>query len=193
MSPDAVSGETMKARPAGDSPCRPPIVPMKEATPAKPGASTWDLEMIARAGITYARFYSNIPLVFPTKASVSAPLWNKVDFQFQQIGVTTGMHILLQMLQSPPWLVPTSGACHTSGAAAMPTDVNAWANLAALYVAHLHQKFPTLSIDYEIWNEPNTGAFCSPTGNPSAVLPVGTLPAGRPTSVTRNAGAIQSM
>jgi hypothetical protein len=123
-----------------------------------------DRDMVARAGITYARFYSNIPLVFPTKASVSAPLWNKVDFHFQQIGQATGMHIMVQLLQSPPWLVPT-GACHTSGAAAMPTDVNAWANLAALYVAHLDQKFPTLQFDYEIWNEPNTGALCSPTGN----------------------------
>jgi len=47
----------------------------------------------------------------------------------------------------------------------MPTDVNAWANLAALYVAHLDQKFPTLSIDYEIWNEPNTAAFCGPSGS----------------------------
>src|SRR5262245_17686098 len=40
----------------------------------------------------------------------------------------------------------------------------------------------------------NRGAtICRPTGSPSRVLPAGTLPAGRLTSVMRNAGAIQSM
>src|SRR5260370_1060798 len=40
----------------------------------------------------------------------------------------------------------------------------------------------------------NRGAtICRPTGSPSRVLPAGKLPAGRLTSVIRNAGAIQSM
>jgi tripartite-type tricarboxylate transporter receptor subunit TctC len=40
----------------------------------------------------------------------------------------------------------------------------------------------------------NRGAtICKPTGSPSLVLPAGTLPAGRLTSVMRNAAAIQSM
>ncbi len=44
-----------------------------------------------------------------------------------------------------------------------------------------------------IFGSSNRGAMiCNPTGKPSAVLPAGTLPAGRLTSVTRNAGAIQS-
>ena len=44
-----------------------------------------------------------------------------------------------------------------------------------------------------IFGSSNRGAtICRPTGKPSLVMPAGTLPAGRLTSVTRNAGAIQS-
>jgi hypothetical protein len=40
----------------------------------------------------------------------------------------------------------------------------------------------------------NLGATtCMPTGRPSPVMPAGTLPAGKLTSVIRNAGAIHSI
>ncbi|MDT7812314.1 MAG: polysaccharide biosynthesis protein PslG, partial [Acidobacteriaceae bacterium] len=123
-----------------------------------------DIDMVVRAGITYARFYAELPAVFPTAASVSAPQWQKVDHNFQNIGVTGGVHIMVQMTQTPAWLA-RSGVCTTAPTTSMPSNVNTWAKLAALYVAHMDQKFPGIVTDYEIWNEPNTGAFCDPGRN----------------------------
>jgi hypothetical protein len=123
-----------------------------------------DIDMVVRAGITYARFYAELPVVFPTAASVSAPQWQKVDHTFQSVGVTAGTHIMVQMTQTPAWLA-RSGVCTTAPTASMPSNVNTWAKLAALYVAHMDQKFPGIVTDYEIWNEPNTAAFCDPGRN----------------------------
>lgn len=126
-----------------------------------------DIDMVVAAGITYARFYAELPAVFPTAASVSAPQWQKVDHNFQSIGVAAGTHIMVQLVQTPTWLAP-AGKCTTAPATAMPTNINTWATLAALYVAHVDQKFPGIVTDYEIWNEPNTGAFCDPGRDPLA-------------------------
>ncbi|MGI8770739.1 MAG: hypothetical protein ACR2JE_04835 [Acidobacteriaceae bacterium] len=123
-----------------------------------------DIDMVVAAGFNYARFYAELPAVFPTAASVSAPLWQKVDHNFQTIGVAGGTHIMVQLVQTPSWLVK-SGTCKTAPATAMPSNVNTWAKLAALYVAHMDQKFPGIVTEYEIWNEPNTGALCDPGGN----------------------------
>jgi hypothetical protein len=123
-----------------------------------------DIDMVVRAGITYARFYAELPAVFPTAASVSAPQWQKVDHTFQSVGVAGGTHIMVQMTQTPAWL--GRSVCKTDPNASMPTNVNTWAKLAALYVAHMDQKFPGVVTDYEIWNEPNiTGSLCDPGGN----------------------------
>ena len=41
--------------------------------------------------------------------------------------------------------------------------MDAWADIARQYVKHMDATFPDVPIDYEIWNEPNTEAFCSGT------------------------------
>ena len=69
---------------------------------------------------------------------------------------------MLQIYQTPPWLQPASNPCGAGNANALPTDLNAWGKIAAQYVEHMDTKFPGVVTDYEIWNEPNTTAFCVP-------------------------------
>src|SRR5581483_4135890 len=53
----------------------------------------------------------------------------------------------------------------TCGVYALPSDLNAWASIAAQYVQHMDTKFPGVVTDYEIWNEPNIAALCVPAGD----------------------------
>jgi len=69
---------------------------------------------------------------------------------------------MLQIYQTPPWLQPAFNPCGAGNANALPTDLNAWGKIAAQYVQHMDTKFPGVVTDYEIWNEPNTTAFCVP-------------------------------
>ena len=118
--------------------------------------NTADLDLVEAAGIRYARMYAQIPAVF---SSGSTPNWGPIDSVVQRISAS-GVHIMLQMVQSPPWLQPNPNPCGTGDPSAMPTDVNAWASLAAQYVKHMDETFPGVVTDYEIWNEPNTIALC---------------------------------
>src|ERR1019366_4149100 len=68
-----------------------------------------------------------------------------------------------QIYQTPKWLQPSPNPCGTGNYNAMPTNLNAWGALAAQYVKHMDEKFPGVVTDYEIWNEPNTTAFCAPS------------------------------
>ena len=117
--------------------------------------STSDRNLIAQAGMTEARLAAQITLVFAT----ATPNWTKIDPIIYSIQAA-GQHALLQLNQSPPWLQPSSGTC-SKNAYSAPTDVSAWAQMAAQYVAHLDAVFPGVVTDYEIWNEPNSALMCA--------------------------------
>ena len=119
--------------------------------------STADLDLVKAGGIRYARFYALIPTVFKT----STPNWASIDAAVQRISAG-GVKVMLQIYQTPPWLQPASNPCGAGNANALPTDLNAWGKIAAQYVEHMDTKFPGVVTDYEIWNEPNTTAFCVP-------------------------------
>jgi Glycosyl hydrolases family 39/Abnormal spindle-like microcephaly-assoc'd, ASPM-SPD-2-Hydin len=116
-----------------------------------------DLDLVKAGGISYARFYALIPTVFKT----STPNWGPIDANVRKISAG-GVSVMLQIYQSPPWLQPSSNPCGAGNPNAMPTDVNAWGQMAAQYVKHMDATFPNVTIDYEIWNEPNTEALCLP-------------------------------
>lgn len=117
--------------------------------------NTSDRQLLTDAGITTARLSALITLVYKTQT----PDWTKIDPYIASLQ-SSGQHAILQLHQSPTWLQPTSGKCANSSYAA-PTDVNAWAQIAASYVAHLDSAFPGVVQDYEIWNEPNATGMCT--------------------------------
>jgi hypothetical protein len=118
--------------------------------------NTADLDLVKAGGMRYARFYAQIPFVFQTNSTAN---WQAIDFIVQKISAG-GVHVMLQMVQTPPWLQPDPNPCGAGNSSAMPTDVNAWASLATQYVKHMDETFPGVVTDYEIWNEPNTVALC---------------------------------
>lgn len=122
--------------------------------------NTADLDLVKAAGINYARFYALIPTIFATKT----PNWAPIDAAVQRISAG-GVKIILQMNQTPPWLQPNPNPCGSGSANTMPTDPTAWGQMAAQYVQHMDSKFPGVVTDYEIWNEPNTTAFCVTAAN----------------------------
>lgn len=117
-----------------------------------------DIALVEAGGMQYARFYAQIPFVFESN---STPNWPAIDSIVQRIA-GTGIHVMLQIVESPPWLQPNPNPCGAGNPYTMPTDVNAWAALAAQYVKHMDATFPGVVTDYEIWNEPNTVALCVP-------------------------------
>ncbi len=118
---------------------------------------TADLDLVKAGGISYARFYALIPIVFKTHT----PNWGGIDAAVQRISAG-GVKVMLQMYQTPAWLQPSSNPCGTGNPNAMPTNVNEWAQLAVQYVKHMDDTFPGVVTDYEIWNEPDTDALCVP-------------------------------
>lgn len=114
---------------------------------------------ILQAGITESRAMASIPVVY----SSSEPNWSDFDWDMNLMQ-SEGLHPLVTMLGSPSWLQPSPNPCDGAGSAgynAPPTDVNAWAKIAAAYVAHLDANFPGLVHDFEIWNEPELQqSFC---------------------------------
>jgi hypothetical protein len=120
--------------------------------------NTADLDFVKAGGMTYARFYAVIPQVFPTS---STPNWSAIDGVIRNISAG-GTKIMLQMYQTPVWLQPSPNPCGAGNFNAEPKDLNAWGLLAAQYVKHMDLTFPGVVTDYELWNEPNTTAFCVP-------------------------------
>jgi hypothetical protein len=118
---------------------------------------TADLDLVKAGGISYARFYALIPIVFNTQT----PDWASIDAAIERISAG-GVKVMLQMYQTPPWLLPASNPCGAGNWNAMPTNVNAWAQIAVQYVKHMDDTFPGVVTDYEIWNEPDTDALCVP-------------------------------
>jgi hypothetical protein len=117
--------------------------------------NTADRQLLTQAGLTTSRLSALITLVYASQT----PDWTKIDPYIASLQ-STGQHAILQLHQSPTWLQPTSGKCANSSYAA-PTDVNAWAQIAASYVAHFDSAFPGVVQDYEIWNEPNATGMCA--------------------------------
>jgi hypothetical protein len=117
--------------------------------------NTSDRQLLTQAGLTESRLSALITLVYANQT----PDWTKIDPYIASIQAS-GQHAILQLHQSPSWLQPTSGRCANSTYAA-PTDVNAWAQIAASYVAHMDSAFPGVVQDYEIWNEPNATGMCT--------------------------------
>ncbi len=113
-----------------------------------------DLDLVKTAGITSGRMYAQIPIVFAT----STPNWASIDASIRKVSASGGVHVILQMYQTPAWL--QQNGC---GLYSMPTDLNAWGSIMAQYVHHMDTTFPGIVTDYEIWNEGNV-SFCVPAG-----------------------------
>lgn len=114
-----------------------------------------DITMLAASGLTVSRTYALIPQVYATQT----PDWTQIDPRIQNLQAA-GMRVMLQVAYTPPWLQPNPNPCGDGNTAAMPTDVNAWAKIAASYVAHMDALFPGVVTDYEIGNEPDAGGLC---------------------------------
>jgi hypothetical protein len=124
-----------------------------------------DERLIAQAGVTLSRTYANIPTVYATQT----PDWTKIDPLISNLQ-KVGMHVLLQVAFTPPWLQPNPNPCGAGNTAVAPTNATTWGQLAASYVAHMDATFPGVVTDYEIWNEPNAAAFCGPSNKLNAYL-----------------------
>jgi hypothetical protein len=123
-----------------------------------------EMQTLVSAGMSGTRLYANVPSVFAT----ATPDWTQIDPTLTNIQ-QAGMKAIFMIAYSPTWLQPASSACSDAYPAAnnahpynvAPTDNNAYASIAAQYVAHLDQKFPGLVEYYEIWNEPDeSNQFC---------------------------------
>lgn len=125
-----------------------------------------DIDMIVAGGITYARMYAQIPLVFKTQSNLQSPNWAAIDSIIKRIeGANSNIKIMLQMYQTPSWLSPSSSVCGAYSPNAMPTNVNTWAQIAKQYVQHMDTSFRGVVTDYEIWNEPDTNSLCVPASS----------------------------
>jgi len=122
---------------------------------------------LTQAGITENRKMAAIPEVYAT----TTPDWRAFDSNMK-LEKSVGLHPLIVLAYSPPWLQPTQGPC--AGVPTVPpTDIAQWAQITASYVAHLDQAFPGLVHDYEIWNEPELQkSFCVPDGQNATRLAV---------------------
>ncbi len=124
-----------------------------------------DVKLISKAGFTLSRTNASIPDVYRTRT----PNWTAIDPQISELHAG-GLHILLQLSFTPQWLQPRPNPCGTGNTKAAPTSVNAWAQLAKSFVAHMDAKFPGVVTDYEIWNEPDSGGMCGTSDKLSTYL-----------------------
>lgn len=116
--------------------------------------STAALDLLPAAGITITRTPAQMQIVYATQTAN----WSPIDSIMQNFQAA-GIHPILQMELTPPWLQPSPNPC-AAPYTVTPTNVTAWGQLAASYVAHMDSKFPGLVQDYEIWNEPDVGNLC---------------------------------
>ncbi len=115
-----------------------------------------DMALIKAAGITVSRTYAQIPTTYATQT----PNWKLIDGYISNLQ-TAGIKPILQIAFTPAWLQPNPNPCGAGNYSVPPTDLNAWAQIAAAYVAHMDAKFPGFVQDYEIWNEPDAGSLCT--------------------------------
>jgi Glycosyl hydrolases family 39/Bacterial Ig-like domain (group 2) len=119
--------------------------------------------LLTQSGVTGVRLYANIQAVYATQT----PDWTKIDPLITSIQ-KAGMRPILQLVFTPTWLQPSTCPGVTDLSRSAPTDVNAWANIAASYVTHMNATFPGLIQDYEIWNEPDQQGFLCVSDNTDA-------------------------
>lgn len=117
--------------------------------------SPGDMEILSEAGLKLSRTEALIPQVYATQK----PDWSKIDQRIANLQAE-GMHVVLQVVSTPPWLQPKPNPCGAGSTAVIPADVQAWARIAASYVAHMDASFPGVVTDYEIWNQPDTSGLC---------------------------------
>ena len=120
---------------------------------------------IAQAGITLSRTYANLAQIYATRT----PDWNAIDPQIAELRAS-GFHVLMQLAFTPSWLQPTPNSCGSDKTKAPPINVNRWAQLAESIVAHMDEIFPGTVVDYEIWNEPDSGGMCGTTNKLNSYL-----------------------
>jgi len=118
-----------------------------------------EMQTLVTNGIGGTRLYANVQSVFASQT----PNWTLIDpilAKLQQVG----MKAILMIAYTPTWLQPATSPCTASNSHAYnaaPTDNNAYASIAAKYVAHIDQNFPELVSYYEIWNEADEpNQFC---------------------------------
>jgi hypothetical protein len=112
--------------------------------------------MVVQAGLKTSRLHGNLVQVYAT----TTPNWSKIDGSIRALQAA-GVHPIVELDGTPPWLVPQNPLCPGTPQTNVPSDLNKWGQLAASFVAHFDATFPGVVQDYEIWNEPNTGALCS--------------------------------
>jgi hypothetical protein len=123
------------------------------------------MSTLVGAGISGTRLFANVQNVFAV--DLQHPNFTLIDPILDRLQAS-GMKPILMIADTPTWLQPTVNPCselppshnaHPYNAA--PTDNNAYASIAAQYVAHIDQKYPGLVQYYEIWNEADeTNQFC---------------------------------
>ena len=118
-----------------------------------------DIGLVADAGVTLSRTYANLATVYATQT----PNWTLIDPLISNVS-KEGMHVLLEVAFTPPWLQPSPNPCGAGNTAVAPTNDTTWGQLAASYVAHMDANFPGVVTDYEIWNEPDAASLCSTSG-----------------------------
>lgn len=116
-----------------------------------------DRKLLTQAGLTMSRLSAQISLVYATQT----PDWTKIDPYIASIQAA-GQTVMLQLVTTPPWLLPDPNPCGAGVNVAAPTDPVKWGQMAASYVAHMDANFPGVVTDYEIWNEPNASGLCGP-------------------------------
>ncbi len=85
--------------------------------------------------------------------------WTTFDTMMSDIS-SQNLQPILTIGYTPSWLQPNPNPCGTSGNSHVPpTNAQLWGQLAALVVAHMDQKYPTIHPLYEIWNEPDGTTF----------------------------------
>ncbi len=111
---------------------------------------------VVQAGLKSTRMHANIPNVYAT----TTPDWTKIDGSIKSLQ-GLGVHPILEMDFTPPWLQPATLLCPNNPVTSVPADLTQWGQMAASFVAHFDKAFPGVVLDYEIWNEPDGPSLCS--------------------------------
>jgi len=111
---------------------------------------------VVQAGLKSTRMHANLPKVYAT----TTPDWSQIDGTIKSLQAL-GVHPIVEMDLTPPWLQPSTLQCPTNPATSVPADLAKWGQMAASFVAHFDKTFPGVVLDYEIWNEPNGPNLCS--------------------------------
>ena len=117
-------------------------------------------------GFRRLRMHGFLQVVYTTQTANWSQLDSYLDaVKGMNVGKNPGFKVTLELTYTPPWLIPAVPGCPQPGQAnsykVPPTDVNTWAQLAKSMVAHVDQKYPGMVTDFEIWNEPELGTFCT--------------------------------